>query len=110
MQPRVIKMSPHAPTPDDAENVKFFIQWWQQILGGTIITLTAWFLKSKGKSAEPVIIPIGEKEFTNRMTICKQSVLMAIKEDLNERDKALFAHIEKRDEALLEHIKELIKK
>ena len=103
-------MSPHAPTPDDAESVKFFIQWWQQILGGSIIMLTGWFLKSKGKDAVPVVIPVGEKEFDNRLTICKQSVLLSMNESLKERDKVLFAHIEKRDEELLKHIKELIGK
>jgi len=102
-------MSPTPPTPDDVESVNFFIQWWQHILAGTIIILTGWFLNAKGRGTETVIIPMSEEEIEHRMTICKQSILLAIHEELDKRDTKLFRHVEAQDEKMINHIKDIMK-
>lgn len=86
-------MPPHAPTPDEAESAKFFIEWWSQILSGTIIILTGWFLKAKGKKGD-AIIPLSEKDIQQRMLICKQEMLLDIHEMLDERDDKFLEKIE----------------
>ena len=105
-----LKMPPHAPTPDDVEHVNFFIQWWQHILGGTIITLMGWLLTSKGKQNEEVAIPVSIRELEHRLTISEQKMLLSFGAQLSERDKTLYAHIQKRDDDLLERIKEIMPK
>jgi len=102
-------MSPHPPTPEDAENVIFFLRWWQEFLGGLILGITGLYFRSKGKSSESVIVPMSEEEIEHRMTICKQAVLLAIHEELDSRDTKLFKHVEKQDEKIIQHIKDIIK-
>ncbi len=89
------------PPPNE---VKFFIEWWQEILSGVIVIATGWLLKSKGQqeSVEPVYLIADDIEKLNidieqRMKICRQSIFL----ELNEM-------LDRRDEKLIERIKEII--
>jgi|Deesub1362B_J571_1020462.scaffolds.fasta_scaffold06751_3 hypothetical protein len=97
-------------TPDDVEHTVFFIRWWQEILSGSVMILTGWLLKAKGKKLESVIVPISEEEVEHRIIICKQAVIMAVHEEMDRRDEKLFAHVETQNEKLLSHIKDIIRK
>lgn len=101
-------MSPTPPTPDDVHSANFFVQWWQHILAGSIIILTGWLLKLKGRDQETAIIPMSEEEIEHRLTICKQSILISMQEELNARDEKLFRYIEEQDEKTLDHIRDII--
>ena len=101
-------MPPHAPTPDEAEQAIFIVRWWTEFLGGLIAILTALFLRAKGKGTEAVITPMSEEEIEHRMTICKQSILLAMHDELDNRDKELFEHIDRKNNQLLDHVKDII--
>ena len=94
-------------TPAEPEQAAFFIQWWQQILSGTIVIVTGLLLRAKGKSAE-ARVPMSDEEITHRLTICKQDVLLDLNAILAERDTKLFKYIEDQDERMLDHIKDII--
>lgn len=98
-----------APTPPDHDQVNFLIEWWQQILSGSIIILTGWFLKAKGTKNKEPIVHLSEPEIERRMDHCKQTILLAIHAELDTRDNKLFRHIENQDEKLLSHIKDILK-
>lgn len=74
-------MSP-APTPDDIEAISFAARWWQEFLTGVIVIASAALLKAKGKK-EPVYL--AEEDIEQRMLICKQSILMAIDESVENK-------------------------
>lgn len=101
-------MPPHTPTPEEVEHATFLVRWWQEFLGGLIIGITGLYFKSKGKSSDSAIIPMSDEEIEHRMTICKQSILMAIHEELNIRDEKLFKHVEAQDEKMIKHIKDIM--
>lgn len=94
-------------TPAEPEQAAFFIQWWQQILSGSIVIITGLLLRAKGKSAE-ARVPMSGEEIEHRMTICKQDILLDLNDKLDERDAKLFKHIEDQDERMLDHIKDLL--
>lgn len=101
-------MPPHPPTPDDVEHAhfmyKFFIDWWGSFLSGAILLLMGWRLKVRGGS--DAIIPLSENHIDNKLTICKQAILLAINEDLDERDSRMLKRVETRDELLRKAIKQ----
>ena len=105
-------MPPTPPTPDDVEHAHFiigwFVDWWREFLIGLITTLSAAYFRSKGKNSESVIIPISEDEIDHKMTICKQSIVIVIHEELDKRDKELFMHIDRKNKQLLSHVKDII--
>ena len=107
-----IKMPPHTPTPDDVEHAHFiigwFVDWWREFLLGTITAASAAYFRSKGKNQESIIVPISEDEIDHKMTICKQSIVIVIHEELDRRDKELFAHIDRKNKSLLGHVKDII--
>lgn len=88
------KMS-DVPTPDQVEQAGFLVEFWQHILAGTIVILTSWYISAKGKKTP---IYVEESDIEQKLTICKQSILLALNEELD-----------KRDEKLLNHIKDLMK-
>ena len=71
-----------------------FIENAASILAGAIVILIGWYLRLKGK--QPIYLD--EKDIEQRMTICKQDIIIKLKTELD-----------KRDEKLLIHIKELLK-
>lgn len=82
-----------SPTPDIPPNeVGFLLKFWQEILAGAILLLSGLLLRAKGKK-EPVYL--AEEDIEQRMTICKQSILLALNEMLDERDEKLLNQIEK---------------
>jgi len=101
-------MPPHAPTPDEVEHATFLVRWWQEFLGGLILGMTGLYFRSKGKSSESAIIPMSDEEIDNRMLICKQSILLAIHDELDKRDEKLFRHVEAQDEKMINHIKDIM--
>lgn len=100
-------MSPQPPTPEDAEHVMFILRWWQEFLGGLILTITGLYFKSKGKNTENAIIPMSEEEIEHRLTICRQSVFLDIHNILDERDRRLEQKLDRRDELFLQKIEKL---
>jgi len=74
------------------------------------LSALALYFKAKGKSADSMIVPMSEEEIEHRMTICKQSILLAIHEELDKRDSKLFKHVEDQDEKMIQHIKDIIDK
>lgn len=103
--PKTMQSQP--PTPETAEHVIFLIRWWQEILGGIIITLTTLFLKSKGKEADNTIIPMSQIEIQQQLTICKQGIILELHKMLEERGMRIEAKLEVRDRHLLEEIEKL---
>lgn len=102
-----LNMKPHIPTPEEVEHVTFLVKWWQEVLGGMILTITGLYFKSKGKSTDSVIVPMSEEEIEHRMTICKQSILLAIHEIMKNHDDKLDAKLDHRDELFLQKIEKL---
>jgi len=74
-----------APTPDDLEQLGFWIQNWQYFMAGLASLTGAVYVVKKGKSA-PVIIPLSEAHIDNKLTIhgneLKDQIKKEIKEDL----------------------------
>lgn len=83
--------TPELPTPEQAN---FFITFWKEVIGGTIIILLGWYARLQGKS-EPIYLD--EEDVDQRMLICKQSIIIIMNEELD-----------KRDEKLIQRIKELL--
>lgn len=92
------------PTPEHAGVAKFMIEFWQHILAGTIVILTSWYVSSRGKRDGPVKIHITDRdlervlnkkdvEYEMRLQLCKQSVVIALRDELDKRDEKLLAHI-----------------
>lgn len=100
-------MTAHTPTPEEAESAIFLIRWWQEILGGAILSLMTLLLKSKGRKRETAIVPMSEEEINHRMTICKQGVFLDMHKILDERDRRLETKLDHRDEMFLEKIEVL---
>lgn len=73
------------PTPDDIENISMLAKWWQEFLTGVIILASAALLKAKGKK-EPVYLV--EEDIEQRLTICKQGVMMAVDDIIDEKLKS----------------------
>ena len=88
------------------EEAGFLLRWWQEILSGTVMILTGWLLKSKGATA--AIMPMSEEEIEHRMLICKQAIILSMKDVIESHDDKLTAILDRRDERLIERINQTV--
>ena len=105
-------MPPHTPSPEEVHHISFITKWWMEFLGMITLGMIGLYFKAQRKitteTLDQRVVPIGDKELNNRLLICKQSILLSMREELNNRDKELFRHVDRKNKELLQHIKDII--
>jgi len=95
------------PTPDQAEQALFFIKWWKEFMLGFGALVGIFATIKKGQKV-PVLIPITEKELTNRMDLCRHELKDEIHNDIRTIMHELKEEMKEDQTQMLEKIELLI--
>jgi len=105
-------MAGDVPTPDQAEQALFFIKWWKEFFIGlaAILGITATIKKGqKIPALIPVLVPITEKELTNRMDLCRHELKDEMHDDFRTIMHELKVELKEDQDQMFEKIELLIK-
>lgn len=105
-------MSPHAPTPDEAEQVFILIKWWRELTLGLISLIGTWALVRRGQRVEAVPVyltdtAIKDMLVTHQTNVSKDMELCKLTLETQMR-KEFYNAMRKNNDDLLERFKEII--
>jgi len=77
-----------APSPDDIEQITWWMQNWQYFMAGLASLAGTVYVVRKGKDV-PVIVPLSETHIDNKMELCANDLKEEIREEMKDELKVL---------------------